>query len=255
MPISLNDEKLTGLILPSFSNIVPEGFFLCDGSPKSRTDFSNLFAISPRTQASITVTTANVITWTSHGLATGHSIQFSTSGTLPSGIIASTVYYIRVLTADTFNLYTFLSQAMNTASTTGQITFTVSGSGTHTGLVYYWGNGNGINTFNIPDTRGIYLRGVGSPQNFLDSSSYTFLMGQKIDDGFQGHHHSASLTRNSVLSSDLPNFMLSGGSWVAVENLSIGVSVTNPTQGSNGSPRITNETRVKSIGVNYFIKY
>ena len=255
MPISLNDEKLTGLILSSFSNIVPEGFLLCDGSAKNRIDFSNLFAIAPKTQGTVTVVGSNTITWVSHGLATGHSIQFTTTGILPSGLAVNVVYYIRFLTADTFNLYTTLAGSMNTTSTNGQVLFTINGSGTHTGLVYYWGNGNGNTTFNIPDTRGIYLRGVGSPQNFLDSTSYAFSMGQKIDDGFQGHHHSASLTRNTILSSDLPNFMLSGGSWVAVENLSIGVSVTNPTQGSNGSPRITNETRVKSIGVNYFIKY
>lgn len=255
MSISLNDEKLTGLIFPSFSNIVPEGFFLCDGSAKSRTDFSNLFAIAPKVQGTITVASSNTITWASHELATGHSIQFTTSGVLPTGLNIGVVYYVRFLTINTFSLYTTLAQSMNTSSTTDQVSFTMSGSGIHTGLVYYWGNGDGSATFNIPDTRGIHLRGIGSPQNFLDSTSYAFSMGQKIDDTMQGHHHAASLTRNTTITGDNAWFPLGGGSWVAVDSQAIGVSVTNPTQGSNGAPRIANETRVKSIGVNYFIKY
>jgi hypothetical protein len=240
MGIALNDEKLTGLILPSFSNIVPEGFFLCDGSAKSRADFENLFSISPRVQSIVTVSTANVITWTTHGLATGHSIQFTTSGVLPIGLTVGVVYFVRVINANTFNLYTTQAQAMNTGATTGQVTFTVTGSGTHTALVYYWGNGNGSTTFNIPDGRGIHLRGIGSPQNFIDTTAYGIVIGQKLDDTVQSHTHVFDVQSNQG-GSNVPG----GGGGVGGLQSGTGVN----------SGRTSTETRVKSIGVNYFIKY
>jgi microcystin-dependent protein len=252
MSITLNDEKLTGLILASAStsSVIPEGFLLCDGSAISRSVYENLFSVVPSTTSTITMTIASpcVVTWASHGLATGHSIQFSTTGALPTFSTVQTVYYIRVINTNTFNLYNTLSNAMNTGATTGIINTSGSQSGVHTGLVYYWGNGNGSTTFNIPDGRGVYLRGIGSPTAFLDSTSYTYIIGQKIDDAMQGHIHSG-------------NFVYNAAGYAANTSgdgfgMNLGGTVGNPTlSGSFGTPRTLSETRVKSIGVRYYIKY
>lgn len=45
---------------------------------------------------------SNIWTAASHGLVTGNIVQFSTSGTLPTGFIAGQNYYALVLNADTF---------------------------------------------------------------------------------------------------------------------------------------------------------
>lgn len=245
MAITLNDEKLTGLIIASVStsSVIPEGFLLCDGSAISRSVYSNLFSVVPSTTSTITMTIASpcVVTWSNHGLATGHSIQFSTTGALPTFSTVQTVYYIRVINTNTFNIYNTLSNAMNTAATTGIINTSGSQSGVHTGLVYYWGNGNGSTTFNIPDGRGVYLRGIGSPTAFLDSTSYTYIIGQKIDDAMQSHTHSYT-TVNPIEPTS------AGGSFLATTG---GASSTT----GGASNRTTTETRVKSIGVRYYIKY
>jgi microcystin-dependent protein len=245
MAITLNDEKLTGLILAtaSTSSVIPEGFLLCDGSAISRSIYSNLFSIVPSSTSTITMTIASpcVVTWTSHGLATGHSIQFSTTGALPTFSTVQTVYFIRVINANTFHIYNTLANAMNTASTTGIINASGTQSGTHTGLVYYWGNGNGSTTFNIPDGRGVYLRGIGSPTAFLDSTSYTYIIGQKIDDAIQTHTH-------PYVSPNAVEPTATGGNFLTTLG-----GANNTTGGA--SNRTSTETRVKSIGVRYYIKY
>lgn len=81
--------------------------------------------------ATITVTIAapGVVTWTGHGMSTGQSITFTTTGALPTGITANTQYFITVVDANTFKLSTSLA---NVAAGTF-ITTTGSQSGTHTG--------------------------------------------------------------------------------------------------------------------------
>lgn len=76
----------------------------------------------------VTMTIANpgVITWTAHGLVVGNAVKFSTTGALPTGITAGTVYYVKTAPdADTFTI----------AATPGGTAITTTGtqSGTHTG--------------------------------------------------------------------------------------------------------------------------
>jgi len=77
--------------------------------------------------ATVTVTIAapGVFTWTAHGLAVGDAVQFTTTGALPTGITASTTYYVKtVASADTFTV----------AATAGGSAITTTGtqSGVHT---------------------------------------------------------------------------------------------------------------------------
>jgi microcystin-dependent protein len=234
-----------GTIIQTSFLTVPTGFLPCQGQNISRTNYADLFGMMPTTTSTITVTTANVINWTSHGLSTGNSVQFTTTGTLPTGITANTVYYVRVLTSATFNLYSSLSNAMNTFATTGQVTFTVSGSGTHTGLVYYYGNGDGSTTFTIPDFRGAVPRGYGTSNAYIEPA--TINIGEKTDDQLQGHVHNYL----SILGA--PPVYGGGGSYESAnQNTDTGIPKDSGT--TYGTTRIGKETRGKSLGINFLIK-
>jgi hypothetical protein len=61
----------------------------------------------PATSSSVTITVASpgVVTWTGHGLKPNTAVQFSTTGTLPTGLTAGTTYFVKtVLDANTFTL-------------------------------------------------------------------------------------------------------------------------------------------------------
>lgn len=68
--------------------------------------------------------TPAVVTLSAHGFKSWHPIFFTTGGSLPTGIVASQTYYIKVIDANTFQLSTKidLSELVNTTS---------AGSGTH----------------------------------------------------------------------------------------------------------------------------
>lgn len=77
-------------------------------------------------------TGTDVITITGHGLENFQRVQFTSTGTLPAGITASTTRYVVVLTANTFKVATTYANAY--AGTT--IDITDVGSGTHTVTPY-----------------------------------------------------------------------------------------------------------------------
>lgn len=81
--------------------------------------------------ATVTVTIAapGVVTWTAHGLNTGNTIIFTTSGALPTGLTANTVYYVTRIDANTFKL----SLSIQNVAAAIFITTTGTQSGTHTG--------------------------------------------------------------------------------------------------------------------------
>ncbi len=120
-----------------------------------------------------------------------------------------------------------------------------------------WGNGDTSTTFNLPDLRGTFLRGVaGTSGKDPDVSSRTNPFGGNTGnavgsfqiDAFQGHRH------NSTGSWFVNDF----GSKSAPSSLdSNPVSVIgNPTNdGVHGDPRISFETRPKNAAVNFIIKY
>jgi hypothetical protein len=79
--------------------------------------------------ATITMTIASpaVVSWTSHGFAANDAISFATTGALPTGVTAGTVYYVIAagLGANAFEFSTTVGgAAVNTSG---------SQSGTHTG--------------------------------------------------------------------------------------------------------------------------
>ena len=77
----------------------------------------------------ITIATPGVVTWTGHGLTTGTPVFFTTTGALPTGITASTTYYVIAVDANTFQIATTAANAYagTAVNTSG------SQSGTQTG--------------------------------------------------------------------------------------------------------------------------
>ncbi len=78
----------------------------------------------------MTLAAPGVVTWTAHGLISGQKIQLTTTGALPTGLTASTTYWVTVTGANTFNLSSSLANAQ--AGTL--ITTSVSQSGVHTAV-------------------------------------------------------------------------------------------------------------------------
>jgi hypothetical protein len=77
----------------------------------------------------MTIAAPCVVTLSTHTLATGDAVKFTTDGALPTGITAGATYYAKVINANTFNLH--LTRAAAIAGT-GPITTTGTQSGTHT---------------------------------------------------------------------------------------------------------------------------
>lgn len=89
----------------------------------------------PSMTATMTIATPGVVTFNNHGLIAGAPIIFNTSGALPTGVTAGTVYYVNStgLTANTFQFSATAGGAGAAVNTSG------SQSGTHklTGPSYY----------------------------------------------------------------------------------------------------------------------
>lgn len=77
------------------------------------------------------VATPGVVNWTAHNLAVGDKVSFATAGTLPTGLVAATTYYVSSVgyTANTFQVAATLAAAQ---AGTGSIAFTGSTSGSVT---------------------------------------------------------------------------------------------------------------------------
>lgn len=97
-------------------------------------DFSGQSATVTNATVTITIAAPGVVTWTAHGLTAGSPVGFSTTGALPTGLTAGTIYYVTSdasLTANTFHVSDTSAHALagtNTVTTTG------SQSGTQTGM-------------------------------------------------------------------------------------------------------------------------
>ncbi|MCP4138443.1 MAG: tail fiber protein [bacterium] len=116
-----------------------------------------------------------------------------------------------------------------------------------------WGNGNQVDTFNLPDLRGRFLRGVdfekqGETKPLLDPGRE---IGSYQKDAFQGHKHNYSYSRHPTGGG--PNGVeFGGGKWGDYTQFKI---LDPSNDGTNGNPRTAKETRPVNAAVNYIIKY
>lgn len=120
-----------------------------------------------------------------------------------------------------------------------------------------FGAGDGASTFHLPDLRGRFLRGrdttAGRDPNAATRSASNSggnsgdAVGSLQSDAFQGHWHDLNLTMNGATGGAGDN---TGSNAIirtgAVQNAS--------TDGTNGTPRTTSETRPVNVYVNYIIK-
>jgi microcystin-dependent protein len=147
-----------GFLQPYTGRSAPTGWLMCDGSAVSRSTYSGLFAAICESigTATMTIAAPGVVTMAAHGLVTGDQIYFTTTGALPTGVTANTLYYVVFVSSSTFNLAT--SRANAIAGT--KITTTGSQSGVHTLRWCPYGLGDGSTTFNVPDFRGRTIAGA-----------------------------------------------------------------------------------------------
>jgi len=239
----------TGDIKASVAISTPTGWLFCDGSAVSRATYASLFSVISIIKGDFTVTIASpaVVTLTGHGMITGDQVSFTTTGALPTGLSADTNYFVIYIDANTFRLATTYANAL--AGTA------INTSGSQSGIHNLRFNPYGISgssNFLLPDLRAATLRGSGTSTAFVQNQ--TINIGGVQNDQIQGHYHSANAANK--------NDPWSGGSTIASGDLlgggggSYTPSITSPTtDGTNGTPRTGNETRMKNVGVRFYIKY
>jgi microcystin-dependent protein len=120
------------------------------------------------------------------------------------------------------------------------------------GIIY--GDGDGSTTFNIPDLRGAVPRGSGTSVGY--TQNVTVALGSKQDDTIQGHRHNRRIDGQnewSINTSSVGGYTVTSGGY----NLTNEFSSGNPiSDGANGTPRSnSNETKMKNLGINFFIKF
>lgn len=125
-------------------SVARDGALPANGAAVSRTLYQDLYnAIVPSGVVTITIASPGAVTWTAHGLVANAPVYFSTSGALPTGLVAGTEYFVKtVLTADTFTV----------SATAGGVVINTTGtqSGAHRATAFPFGIGDGSTTFNVP---------------------------------------------------------------------------------------------------------
>jgi hypothetical protein len=200
-------------------NTVPDlrGQFL-----RGRVNYSN------RTFATTDVNITNEnITITNHGITrTGFKVRFTSSGTLPAGLVATETYYVIIVDPNTIRVASTLANAI--AGTA--INLTSVGTGTHT-----------LTQWEDPDSSAR----VKSSENGSSGNA----LGARQDDAMHGHHHTIQYPTSGASGT---NTRLSQGT-TFIANQTWG-DVSPTSDGANGTPRTSSETRPNNILINYFIK-
>ena len=229
-----NIARLTGEMTPYAGKTAPSGWLNCNGSAVSRATYADLFAVIVPLIGTCTITNASpaVVTLNSHGLATGDAIYLTTTGALPTGLTANTLYYVVNLGVNTFGLAT--SRANAYAGT--RINTSSAGSGTHSLRFCPYGLGDGSTTFNVPDAQGRAI--AGSDYGGGTSAAGRLALGRPTGTygnvGAAGGAESHTLTALEQADMDLYND--SGASRMRHQTGgALGGWVYNPAGANNGS--------------------
>lgn len=251
----------TGTVLP-YAGILhtpPTGFFLCIANQNaSKTTYANLWAILSENMGSISFNiSSDVATLSSppHTYFNGMRIFFTSSGTLPTGLTAHTNYFISQygdFGAGTFKIATTYANAI--ANVTIDLTGS-AGSG-HNATFAPFGTSSSTN-FIIPDYSGVTMRGASEITGYSDFVfNPQILLGRRVDDAMQGHLHDSKWWETV---NESAGFGLTAVApfqdRVAVQKTGGNNTGSPVSDGSNGTPRIDSETRMKYAGINFIIKY
>jgi microcystin-dependent protein len=236
--------------------------YVNDNIIRLATSRANAFTFSLISTCAITIGTPASVNSVNHGLITGDQVSLTTTGTLPTGLTANTIYYVIYVNSDQFRLATSRANALagiaintsgtysGTASFYGLTAINTSGSQSGTQSLYScnYGLGDGSTTFNLPDMREAAPVGIGTRASGVTAHD-TFTLGQFKDDQMQGHYHSLHSNTTTPISSLYP---ATGNAGVS----DLTDAVRSPiTDGTNGTPRTGTTTRGKQLGVNFIIKY
>lgn len=114
-----------------------------------------------------------------------------------------------------------------------------------------YGVGDGSTTFNLPDMRGEFLRGLdnmgtaeGARGKDVDGTART--VGETQEDAMQGHKHTLDgYQPDNRYAGSGGGMLYAGGS----------TSISSPvSDGTNGTPRTSSESRPVNMAINYIIK-
>jgi len=140
-----------------------------------------------------------------------------------------------------------------------------------------YGDGDHSTTFNVPDLRGIFVRGAGTSGKLTkaNGSAFSATLGAYVNDMEQDHYHTASSnswdhshsvsnlyqrldtgTGTTVSAGHPPTEYSSGIIYTNSVNHTHTHDISSPLEtGGFGMPRIGGETNPANLGVNYIIKY
>ena len=225
----------------------PDDYLLCNGAALSRVTYSGLWDKYHKSLGTCTISVANpgIVALAGHGRVTGERVYLTTDGALPTGLSENTDYFVIRLNDNTFNLAASLADA---EAGTG-IETTGAGSGTHTCYFCPWGCGDGSTTFDLPDPRGLAIKGAGDATiNGRTKTGPVF--GGVQEDALQGHYHEF-WSSNSDSGSTCPSVDRPTVAIQYADNI-----VRSPiTDGTHGTPRIASNTRDSTLGTKFLIKY
>ena len=100
----------------------------------------------------------------------------------------------------------------------------------------------------LPDMRGYVLRGLDTA-GVVDPDGASRDLGHVQNDAFQGHHHAGTDATDTQSGAGATR---TARNWVTDDNVIAG---TPKTDGVNGTPRISSESRMINIATNYGITY
>ena len=132
---TLASTLLSGLLTTNSTGFVPGSAFASNTyvgySWRGADTLSWSFDGSLERTATMTIASPCVVTLASNGFSPGQAVRFTTTGALPTGIVANTTYYAGNMVGSTFNLYDTEANAI-TGGATGRVDTSGSQSGTQT---------------------------------------------------------------------------------------------------------------------------
>lgn len=112
-----------------------------------------------------------------------------------------------------------------------------------------YGVGDSSTTFNLPDCRGVFVRGAGAQT--ISTIAYTGTRGTTQGDQIQGHFHQE---QHAAALGGATAQVLGTGAGNNTSTDSQNWTKGPSTDGSNGTPRTGTETRPANISLSYIIK-
>lgn len=181
--VSNNQQGVpVGAIIDFATPVPPAGYLACDGSAVNRTTYADLYSAIVNNQTGTLTNTMTSVT----GLTDTSSfyVGMKIEGTgIPPGTIVATI----------------------PTSTSITISNPATASGPQSLFFYYWGNGDGSTTFNVPDARRRVAMGTGGSPS-TDPLGIGNKVGQKGGEEshaqtineLASHNHNNTLTYSSV---------------------------------------------------------